>query len=278
MKKYVDGINSYVQLKQSNEDFKFINSGYLENLNKSLTIDSDQAILKIKRNNLWSLNVTYNLDKYHGDCNFDESLCGYKKDDNQYFSLEHENKNEWKSINDEQTDFYLSIAKPIGSNVSRAVVYTPQIIERNFTELSELKKESYNKKIFSLSFSFKTSDPTNRLEIFLQTNRSELYLNRNTDEIQLIQRLSINDGELIPQKKSNDCGNHDSNDHQWFRIKNILLYSCYDFRLGFVAVYNNNDRNFINTISTVSIDDVNIDFEKSLSKSLSKIKISYYFL
>ena len=236
----------------------------MENSQEHLKIDSDNAILKIKRNNLWSLNVSYNLLKYHGDCNFDESLCGYKKDEEDNFSLEHENKNEWKSISYEPTDYYLALTKPVGSNLSRAVVYTPQIIERNFTELKELKKELYNKKIFSLSFSFKTSEPTSKLEIFLQTNRSELYLNKNIDEIQLIQRLSIDDGELIA-KKQNECDNDDSSVDQWFRIKNILLYSCYDFQLGFVAVYNNNDKNFINSVSTIAIDDVNIDFEKSWS-------------
>lgn len=260
--KYIDGVNSYVRLRKVNKDFDdVINMGYLENPENVKSIDSDEAILKIKRSNLWSVNVSYTLDKYHGDCNFDESLCGYRKDDDEYFNLEHQAKHEWKSNIYEQTDFCLAITKPKGSNAERAAVYTPQIIERNFTRLKELRREFYNKKIFSLAFSFKPNKSTDRLEVFLQTNRSEMYLNKHTDEIQLVQRVNINDGELIVEQP-NDCEHEDFND-TWFRVKNILLYSCYDFRLGFAAVYDTNDEDYINTVSTILIDDVNIDSDMS---------------
>jgi hypothetical protein len=262
----IDGVESYVKLKKSNKDNDdLLHIGFLENPQNYLTIDSEKAILKVKRNNLWSVNVTYKLDKYLGDCNFDESICDYKKDTDEYFILEHKLKNEWKSNIDEETNFYLAITKPIGSDVKRAVVYTPPVIERNFTQLKATNRELYNKKVYSLSFSFKPGKSTDRLEVFLKTNRSEMYLNRNTDEIQFIKRFSINDGEKVGQKSDASACNSNSlssSVENWYRMKSILLYSCYDFQLGFAALYGQ-ENNFTETVSTVAIDDVNIDFRLS---------------
>ena len=264
MRRVINGVSSYVKLKKFKKNFDdLIHVGYLETPENSLLIDDEKAVLKVKRNNLWSLNVSYKLDKYHGDCNFDESLCGYRKDDEDYdFRLKHKVKYEWKSSVDEPDDYYLSIL----SNVQhRAVVYTPNIIQRNFTQLKATNKEFYNKMIFSLSFSYKSSESTNRLEVFIQTNRSEMNLNKNMDEIILVKRFNVNEGQLI-QKKSSCSKNKDD---KWYRMSNLSLYSCYDFRLGFVADFN---QNIIN--NEVGIDDVNIDFNNSeLELFLIEIKL-----
>ncbi len=80
----IDGVESYVKLKKSNQDNdNLLHIGFLENPQNFLTIDSEKEILKC--NIFWSVNVTYKLDKYLGDCNFDESICDYKKDADEYF-------------------------------------------------------------------------------------------------------------------------------------------------------------------------------------------------
>lgn len=263
------GDESYVKLEKSNKDTEdFIHPAYLEDSKNQLVIDSEKAILKVKRNNLWSMNVTYKLDSYFGDCNFDQSICGYQKENYDYYHLQHKLRKEWKFDIDETDDFYLAITKPVGSDVKKAVVYTPHIVMRNITKLKTMKKELFNRKIYSLSFSFKPGKPSDRLEVFLHTNRTEMYLTKNTDEIQVIKRFSIDDAEPIPIETSSaesQCSpsysiisSHRSN--TWYRVRNILLYSCYDFRLGFAAEYGQ-DNDFIDTISTVGIDDVNIDYK-----------------
>ena len=145
----------------------------------------DKSYLKIKRQNKYGLKVNYKLDVQLGDCDFDMSFCNFTtslilnttlnpskviipskkvimRHMPKYNSLDTDDTN----VLDKATDFYLSVTEST-DNVSS--IYSP-VIDVQSKQLS-----GFNKKVYSLSFSYLMSNQSNdELEIFLVNSRSDI--------------------------------------------------------------------------------------------------------
>jgi hypothetical protein len=169
-----------VDLMNGKSEF-YVPNGYL-NLKESTTsfaLESRTSILKMKRTNKFSLEVTYKLDSQLGDCDFDFSFCNYTVDP-ELVELNQEDllithKPKYNSLNTNEydvltkaKDYFLSVLKS-NDNKNGGYLYSPMI------KLHKKNGLKFNQKIFKLSFSYMVHNHSdNRISLVLMTNRSDV--------------------------------------------------------------------------------------------------------
>ena len=173
---------------------------------KLIRLNSSNVLIKIMRNNQWSMNITYKMESVDGECDFDESICNYtgnplfetalkslwfEEASKNVAQLRHEPKYELLNLNHQSTDekikdFYLSIehtltgeenwSKPIRKSVFSPLlrVQTSKGTGKNSSSSSSL----VGTKVFSVSFDYKTLMHENKdldgMEMFIQPLRSDM--------------------------------------------------------------------------------------------------------
>jgi hypothetical protein len=163
---------------------KIIMSEYLDGTQRPYEVSSNEFLLKIRRQNKYGMKVHYRLDSQLGDCDFDMSLCNFTtslvlnttlnpakvivsskkvhmRHMPKYNSLDTDDTN----VMNKATDFFLSVTEST-DNVSS--IFSPVIDVQS-------KNYGFNKKLYSLSFSYLMSNQSNdELEIFLVNSRSDI--------------------------------------------------------------------------------------------------------
>jgi hypothetical protein len=259
--------------------------------------NSNDFILKIKRSNLLSLQVVYALDTQIGDCDFDTSICNYTSSllsDSALASsikngqiVKHLPKFGSISINDDEMtskskDFYLSISKTSKNNEA---IYSPLIRVQK-------EKKWYNKKMYTLSFSFMMPNKSlDQIELFLIKNRSDFQTDTKPrllkEVIQKFSHSSVEKSEKIKRIKSKNVCLAQPNlsmanqfapksaasigfdvIENWYRVSNINVFSCYDFRLGFSLLVDPGIANVEsqNTRLEVGLDDIQLNEDDELKE------------
>jgi hypothetical protein len=195
---------------------KFLNRKYLTYLNKRISKyelintnifnDSNQFKLdeigansiRVRRNEKYSIKLSYKLDQSLGDCDFDTgSMCGFVAnsfpvESDSAFSLPHTDsllithapKYPFLSTGDREvsrkaSDFYLAVSRAAGKSDRQSILYTPLIqAQPNQSNLDSWN--AYNQKIFSISFKYSIGSMADSIELILLQNRSDVkYVTRN---------------------------------------------------------------------------------------------------
>jgi hypothetical protein len=258
--------------------------------------------IRVKRNGLHSVEMSFKLDQNVGDCDFDASVCGFVANSfpvetNSVFSLPHIDsllishapKYPFINTNDHEMDkkardFYLSITK--SKREPHGVLYSP-LIRVQPTRSNLDSWNAYNQKIFSISFKYSSSSLTDSIELILLQNRSDIQNVTRNFGLQPIHGLfssnsinaehnkrvfrvwagedktcaGVNNQEQFVEwskKRSSD-----STLQNWYEVRKLSFYSCYDFRVGFTFAQADTLDNS-ESVSQFGLDDVQLNVEETL--------------
>lgn len=173
----IQDVNNYIKLRSKNtKQDHLIANDHLNNKANAMVLNSVDSILKIKRNEKFTIDIMVKINSQIGDCDFDASFCDYTtnlfvnstqfpsifaSNNNEQFMIRHMPKYESLNTNDfdvtsKAKDFYLSIFKKDKTEEDESI-YSP-LIKVQEHDLDDSKKTLFNRKIHSLSFSYMMSE------------------------------------------------------------------------------------------------------------------------
>jgi hypothetical protein len=265
----------------------------------------------------------YKLDSNLGDCDFDTSLCDYVVNsmpvdcgasathdlpNTNSLSVKHTPKYPFLNTDDtdidrKSRDFYLSIGKG-GLTSTAGVIYSPLIKVQPSVEqvTASTAWNSFNQKIFSVSFKYSSGSLADTLELVILQNRSDLQnvtksnlvhipihalftantINQesgeravNVSKVAAVGGLATcgrvsNQEQFVKWTAGTARGERSAN--SWFEVKRLAFFSCFDFRLGFHLniAGGSGETEDESASSTVGLDDVQLNVEQMLLETCDK--------
>ena len=262
-----------------------LSSAFSTTKNFSYDLIKSNYTLKIKRNKDWELSIKYKLESNAGDCDFDNSLCGYTvNEEGQGKTVDvlhlpkHATFNAYEEKQGEQ-DFYLGV-RTVSSEPSVISLRSPLIHVQNKKVVHEWNEGDFNNRTYALSFSYMmNADSADLIELNLISNRSDVrrslaHVNKNSVrqvhefsslKSNLAEETTLNNLDECPLRMSSSM----NNSLVWKRVENIQIFSCFDFNIEFKVKFDRTNKD-LTTLPNVGFDQIQINSEES--------KISFFKL
>lgn len=291
-----------IRVKNTKQIDNFISVDHLNNKLNGYLLGSSDSLLKIKRNEKFSIEILCKMDSQMGDCSFDSGFCDYttnpfvnstlfpsliSSSEMDGFFLKHLPKFDTLNTNDfdvldKAKDFYLSIEKSLVESTDS--IYSPLI------QVQEIEdRVLFNRKAYSISFSYLMSNrSSSELQLFLVQNRSDVKANLKVDFYQDVIGQYSSVSHLVDAKVSlspilNECpmplfsskGKRMQTSariggQNWYHVKQAKFFSCFDFRFGFTLAMSKGEDEEKEAVmdkqrNFVGLDDVEINEEGELN-------------
>ena len=229
----------------------------------------------INRSSEWSMLIEYRLKLNIGDCDFDESLCGYTNqlekngtnvfDFTKSYEILHMPKHESLDAFSPMTNgknFYMGIKKNNSNNL--AVMYSPLIRIQKKRNVDRIQ-DSINNKLVFISFSYLQQSQTDKLELSIVSQRTDVKeALLSTSPSDFIREIN---SEKYPENEQIDSSECLESKDVWKRVEKMPVFSCYDFHLEFNFLHGSESSN--NTL--MGIDNVEINHDDTDLKSCNEL-------
>lgn len=241
--------------------------------------------LFIKRNREWSVVIDYSLEVNSGDCDFDNSFCGYSdrvdfvQDETPFLNTNEivhlpksKSLNSYRRSANNNNDFYLGTSNQNAMNTARNVtIYSPLIRVQDEKTVDKVQG-SINSRLLTISFNYMYQKDSDRFSLAMRSERLDVRSTLvNLTTTQTLVKSDIGaDFSASKQLNMFEVNNCDVDMSTWRRVERLPIFSCVDFRFEFV--FEHDAANSSSQQTLMGLDNIEVNYENNDLKKCNEME------